>query len=131
MNEKVQKFVTQAKSYANKQSMHKMPPNMQLKYITDKAERITKLAYITEAEKQEGLDVIWKLYEKVQKLIMKRSYTGDESWHNAKSNGKEWSADHNHDVNFSTYGDAFDDVIDASLVDDARVKPHFGSGDQI
>jgi len=122
MNHIVEKFVKQAKSYANHKSMYKMPPSMQLQYIMDKAERITKLAYVTEAEKKEGLDIIWDLYARVQKTIMKKNYTGDESWNNAKSNGKEWSADHNHDVNFSTYGDAFTDVIDSAQMPNPTKK---------
>ena len=99
-----------------------MPPSMQLQYIMDKAERITKLAYVTEAEKKEGLDIIWDLYARVQKTIMKKNYTGDESWNNAKSNGKEWSADHNSDINFSTYGDAFTDIIDSAQMPNPTKK---------
>jgi hypothetical protein len=122
MNHTIEKFVSQAKSYANHKSMHKMPPHMQLQYIMDKAERINKLAYVTDAEKQEGLDIIWALYSKVQKIIMKKGYTGDESWHNAKSNGKEWNADHNSDINFSTYGDAFTDIIDSAQMPNPTKK---------
>ena len=131
MNEKVQKFVKTAGMYVGKKAIGKMPPAVQLDRILNQIERITKLAYVTEAEKQEGLVILWDMYSKVQKYIDSNKYTGDESWGNASADQETgwWGSEFNTEVNYTSYGDAFDDVIDASLVDDARVKPHFGSGD--
>ena len=90
MDHMVQKFVTTAKNVTSYKNMVNMPPNQILTYLMDQAERITKLAYVSQADKDEGLDIIWKLYEKVQKKVL--NSTEDESWGNAKSNGKGvWS----------------------------------------
>ena len=131
MNEKIQKFVNTAGMYVGKKARGKIPPAVQLDRILNQIERITKLAYVSELEKQEGLNILWGMYTKVQSTIDKSNYTEDESWGNAKKDQDTgwWGREFNTEVNYSTFGDSFEEVIDASLVDDARTKPKFGSGD--
>lgn len=131
MNEKVQKFVNTAGMYVGKKAIGKVPPAVQLDRILNQIERITKLAYVTDSEKQEGLDILWEMYAKVQRFIDNSKYTEDESWGNAAADQKTgwWGREFNTEINYTTHGDSFDDIIDSSLVDDSRTKPKFGSGD--
>ena len=101
--------------------MVNMPPNQILTYLMDQAERITKLAYVSQVEKDEGLDIIWKLYEKVQKKVL--NTTEDESWGNAKSNGKGvWSRLNNQEVDAISFGNEFEAIIDSAQVPNPTTK---------
>lgn len=121
MNHMVQKFVTTAKNVTSYKNMVNMPPNQILTYLMDQAERITKLAYVSKVEKDEGLNIIWKLYEKVQKRIL--NTTEDESWGNAKSNGKGvWSRLNNQEVDAVSFGNEFEAIIDSAQVPNPTTK---------
>lgn len=123
MDNKITKFVNRAKMYAGSKATGNMPPAQQMEYLMDCAERIQKLAYVSEFEKQAGLDIIWNLYGKVQEVVAKKHYTEDESWGNAKfKKGVGWSRANNDEVDFSTHGDNFESLIDSTLVPDGRTK---------
>ena len=124
MNHTIEKFVKTAGMYVGKKATGKMPPAVQLDRILDKIERITKLAYVTDAEKKEGLDILWDMYAKVQKTIAKSKYTEDESWGNAKKDQETgwWGREFNTEVNHSTYGEAFTDVIDSAQMPSPTTK---------
>ncbi len=111
MNEKIQKFVNTAGMYVGKKARGKIPPAVQLDRILNQIERITKLAYVSELEKQEGLNILWGMYTKVQSTIDKSNYTEDESWGNAKV--LEGTKDKFTNEPISYYGDAFESKIAA------------------
>ena len=123
MNHIVEKFVKTAGMYVGKKANGKMPPAVQLDRILDKIERITKLD-ITDAEKKEGLDILWDMYTKVQKPLSKSNYTQDESWGNAKKDQETgwWGREYNTEVNQTTYGEAFTDVIDSAQAHNPTTK---------
>ena len=123
MDDKITKFINRAKTYVGGKATGNMPPAQQMTYLMDCIERIQKLAFVSDSDRKHGLDTVWSLYSKVQNIVDGKHYTDDESWGNAKfKNGVGWSRDNNDEVNFSTHGDNFEDLIDSTLVPDGRTK---------
>ncbi len=123
MDDKITKFVNRAKMYVGGKATGNMPPAQQMEYLMDCVDRIQKLAFVSDADRQYGLETVWGMYAKVQKLVDSKHYTEDESWGNAKfKKGIGWSRANNEEVDFSTHGDNFEDLIDSTLVPDGRTK---------
>lgn len=128
MDDKVRKFVKRGKDITSGVNKISVPPSVQLDRIMNQVERIQKLAYVPQADKDEGISMLWSFYNKVQDKLLDRRYTQDETWQNAKHGNKgdpvpgAYSPRNNHEVDFSTYGDAFEGVIDSALMPDGRTK---------
>ena len=129
MDHRIAKFIKRGKDMATGANTISIPPSVRMHRIMDQIERIQKLGYLSDEDKNFGLDALWKYYHKVQKTISDKYYTGDESWNNAKKGNDGspevgiWSHKNNHEVDFQTYGDTFEDLIDSTLMPDGRTKP--------
>jgi hypothetical protein len=128
MDDKVKQFVKRGKDIISGVNKISVPPSVQLDRIMNQVERIQKLAYVSQADKDAGTSLLWNYYNKVQDKILDKRYTQDETWQNAKHGNINspvpgaYSPRNNHEVDFSTYGDAFEGVIDSSLMPDGRTK---------
>ncbi len=128
MHRAIKRFVKRGKDITSGTNRISVPPAVQLDRIMNQVERIQKLEYVTEVEKNEGIKLLWEMYNKVQLKLLDKRYTDDETWGNAKHGNDNspapgvWSAKNNQEVDFSTYGDSFEALIDSTLMPDNRTK---------
>jgi hypothetical protein len=128
MHRAIKRFVKRGKDITSGVNKISVPPAVQLDRIMNQVERIQKLEYVTEVEKNEGIRLLWAMYNKVQLKLLDKRYTADETWGNAKHGNAnspvpgQYSPKNNEEVDFSTYGDSFEGVIDSTLMPDARTK---------
>lgn len=128
MDDKVRKFVKRGKDITSGVNKVSVPPSVQLDRIMNQVERIQKLAYVSQSDKDKGIALLWSYYNKVQDKLLDKRYTQDETWQNAKHGNTgdpvpgAYSSRNNHEVDFSTYGDAFEGVIDSAQMPDSRTK---------
>ena len=128
MHRAIKRFVKRGKDITSGVNKISVPPALQLDRIMNQVERIQKLEYVTEVEKNEGIRLLWEMYNKVQLKLLDKRYTDDETWGNAKHGNDNspapgvWSAKNNKEVDFSTYGDSFEALIDSTLMPDNRTK---------
>lgn len=134
MHRAIKRFVKRGKDITSGVNKVSVPPAVQLDRIMNQVERIQKLEYVTEVEKNAGIKLLWEMYNKVQLKLLDKRYTADETWGNAKHGNKnspvpgQYHSRNNEEVDFSTYGDIFEDLIDSTLMPDASTKVR-GSGD--
>ena len=128
IDHRVEKFVKRGRDMVHSANAVSMPPSARMETILKQIDRLQKLAYLPQKDRDIGLKQLWAYYKNVQDFIDHKSYTQDESWGNAKKGHSDspepgvWSTKNNQEVDFQTYGDVFEDLIDATIMPDGRTK---------
>ena len=126
-NDKLVKFVKTAKSYMSNKSVKNIPESKRFEYIMNVAERIQKLAYVNEAEKEEALETVWGFYEKALKAFATKSKYSttavDETWGGAARGTGDLSnsytiANSTGGYTVNSYGNELEDVVGAEMYGD-------------
>lgn len=124
---KLIKFMKTARSYLSTKNMKNMPESKIFDNILNMAERIQKLAYVNEDERNEALEAIWSYYEKVlnsyNKKVKYSKTAVDETWAGAERstspNENSYKiANSTGGYEVSYFGNELEDVVGAEMYGD-------------